>query len=354
MPINENLITLEVLNNTLMREVWPQVNVVSEPKMGKVRTVYDIGDDQLIMISSDNLSTHDVVHRRQVYAKGENLDAISSYYFDRTRQIVPNHYIKTLAPNAWLVEKAEPILIEMVFRQYITGSLWRAYKKANGPSEGMTFCGIPIEHGYSKNEKLEKLIFTPTAKGQAKDFNIPEFSHLDPEEDDPKVTVDIIRNNYKAFGLRDPEDLNQLVSRALFLYQNIHSHLEDRGYLLADAKWEFGYLPDGSIGLIDECVTPDAARIWSVLDYKFDEEKNEFTIVQEDKQHFRDHIESLGLQNDKTSLANYWMPDGVIKEGVVKYCNIRETITGTLPEITTVPRKQVILEALDDIGILNG
>ena len=84
MPIDEKLITKEVLNNTLVREVYSELRVVAEPKMGKVRTVYDLGDERMIMISSDNLSTHDVVHKRQVYGKGENLDAISGYYFETT------------------------------------------------------------------------------------------------------------------------------------------------------------------------------------------------------------------------------------------------------------------------------
>ncbi len=354
MPIDEKLITGEVLNNTLAREVYPEIKVVSEPKMGKVRTVYDLGDDRIIMISSDNLSTHDVVHKRQVYGKGENLDAISGYYFETTKHIVPNHLIETLAPNVWLVQKARPILVEMVFRKYLTGSGWRDYIKNNGPSDGSEFCGVDLRSGYRKNEMLDEVIFTPTGKGLAGDFNIQEFKGMDPEIDDPKITIDIIKKNYKIFGLRKPEDLDYVIEKAFALYSFIHKDLGNKGHLLADTKWEFGYMPGGSISLIDECVTPDSSRFWKAKDYLFNPEKNEFTIVQDDKQHFRDYVEILGLETveRKEKLAAHIMDDEVLRQGVVKYCNIREEIAGTLPVITTEPRKDAVLAILDDGGFL--
>lgn len=354
MPIDEKLITKEVLNNTLAREVYPEVKVVSEPKMGKVRTVYDLGDERMIMISSDNLSTHDVVHKRRVYGKGENLDAISRYYFETTKHIVPNHLIETLAPNVWLVQKARPILVEMVFRKYLTGSGWRDYKKNNGPAAGSEFCGVELRPGYRKNEILDEVIFTPTGKGIAGDFNIPEFKGMDPEIDDPKITIDIIRRNYKKFGLEKPEDLDYVMEKAFALYKFIHKDLEGKGHLLADTKWEFGYMPDGSIALIDECVTPDSSRFWKGGNYAFNPAKNKFTVVQDDKQHFRDYVEGLGLQavERKAELAAHMMDDEVLRQGVVKYCNIRETIAGTLPVITTDPGKDAVLAALSNAGFL--
>ncbi len=354
MPIDKRLITREVLNNTLAREVYSEVEVVAEPKMGKVRTVYDLEDERMIMISSDNLSTHDVVHKRQVYGKGANLDAISEYYFKATEHIVPNHLIETLAPNVWLVQRAEPILVEMVFRKYLTGSGWRDYSKKNGPEKGSEFCGVELRPGYRRNEILDEVIFTPTGKGIAGDFNIPEFQGLDPEIDDPNITIDIIRTNYKIFGLRKPEDLDYVMEKAFALYNFIHEDLEKKGHLLADTKWEFGYMPDGGIALIDECVTPDSSRFWKANDYLFNPEKNEFTIVQDDKQHFRDYVEKLGLQTAdmKAELAAHVMDDEVLKQGVVKYCNIREEIAGTLPVITTYPRKEAVLSALSDAGFL--
>ncbi len=352
MPVNRELIVREVLENTLGREIWPEVRVQSPSKMGKVRTVYDVGDNKLILVSSDNLSTHDVVHARQVYGKGENLNAISSYYFYHTAGIIPNHFIRTLGPNTWLTQKAKPILVEMVFRKYLTGSGWNAYKEANGPEKGTRFCGVWLRQGYRKNEALEEVIFTPTAKGKVKDFPIPEFREMDSEEDDPKLTLDIIRLNYKAFGLRRQEDIDFLQQAAFRLYEFIHADLRGKGHLLADTKWEFGYLPDGRIALIDECVTPDSSRFWSVSHYQFDRQKNEFTVVQEDKQHFRDHIESLVLHRDKVALASYHMPDEVLIEGIVKYGDIREAITGTSMKITTKPRKEAVLEALAEEGFL--
>src|SRR3989338_6850953 len=111
MPIDKKLITPKIMNNTLKREVYPEIDVRTPPKMGKVRTVYDVAVNQLLMVSSDNLSTHDVVHKRQVYAKGENLDAISSYFFEKTKHIIRNHFVDNIAPNTWRVLKAKPILV---------------------------------------------------------------------------------------------------------------------------------------------------------------------------------------------------------------------------------------------------
>jgi len=352
--MDESVITSEVLENTLKREVFPEVKVISPPKTGKVRTVYDVGDDKLVLVSSDNLSTHDVVHKRQVYGKGDNLDAISSYYFDITRSIIPNHLIKTLGPNTWLAHKASPILVEMVFRKYLTGSAWNDYLKADDPNKGREFCGVWLRPGYRKNEILEEVIFTPTAKGQVKDFPIPEFIKLNLNDDDPKLTLDIIRKNYRIFGLRKSDDIDFLEETALKLYNTIHTDLQTKGHLLADTKWEFGYLPDGRIALIDECVTPDSSRFWSVADYQFNPEKSEFTIIQADKQPFRDYIQKLGLHtpDKKRELAEHWMSDDVLKAGIIRYGNIREAITGTPMEITTKPRKQDVLEALASAGFL--
>ena len=350
--IDENLITQEVLDNTLKKEIYHEVKVISDSKMGKVRIVYDVSSDKLIMMASDDLSTHNIVHRRQVYGKGENLNAISSHYFGQTGHIIPNHFIKNLAPNTWLVQKADPILIEMIYRQYLTGSGWKAYVGENGPEQGMKFCGVNLRPGYRKNEKLDELIFTPTTKGLVKNFPISEFEDVDKNEDDYPITVDIIRRNYKMFGLRRSEDIDIIMEAGLELYSFIHSDLESRGQLLADTKWEFGYFPDGTIGLIDECVTPDSSRFWGKRKYVFNPDKNEFVAVQEDKQPFRNYIEDLGIDRNKTELAKHWMDDKVLRDGVIRYCNIRETITGTQTEITTEPRKEVILEALASEGYL--
>jgi len=352
MPINEKLIKSEILNNTLKREIWPEIKIVSQPKMGKVRSVYDIGDGTMLMVSSDNLSTHDIVHRRQVYAKGENLDAISSYYFEQTKYIIRNHFLKTVAPNTWLVEKTHPMLVEMVFRKYLTGSGWKSYKEADGPKKGMEFCGVKLRPGYRENERLDEVIFTPTGKGQVKNFDIPEFRGLNTEDDDPKLTLEVIRKNYKTFGFRRPEDIDCVIDASFNLYSFINSDLESRGTLLADTKWEFGYLPDGRIRLIDECVTPDSSRFWKKENYVFDSATNKFLIVQEDKQPFRDYIEKLGLHKDKETLAKHWMADDVLKAGVIRYCNIREKITGTLPVITPKLKKEIILEVLGNAGYL--
>jgi phosphoribosylaminoimidazole-succinocarboxamide synthase len=355
MPINPELITPEVMNNTIKREIYPEIQVVAPPKNGKVRTVYDTGDENLVLLTSDNISTHDVVHKRQVYAKGDNLNAISAFYFNETSHIIANHLVDAIAPNTWLAWKAKPILVEMVFRKYLTGSGWDTYKKNNGPEEGMLFCGASFRPGYRKNEMLDDIAFTPTAKGQVKDFDIPEFAEMRrkiPEADDPKIDVDIIRRNYKAFGLRQPEHLDQIIESGFRLYRFIAADLEKKGHLLADTKWEFGYLQDGTIALIDECVTPDSSRFWKKADYVFVPEEKAFRIVQDDKQHFRDHVESLGLHKDKKALAEYWMPDEIMGPGIVKYCNIREAITGTQAEISARNRKEEILDKLASAGYL--
>jgi phosphoribosylaminoimidazole-succinocarboxamide synthase len=360
MPLDEALLTPEVLNNTLARQVFPEVRIVpgTAPKMGKVRTVYDIGKkgggDLLLMVSSDNLSTHDVVHKRRVYGKGGNLDEISSHFFELAWEALhlSNHYIETVGPNAWIVQKAQPILVEMVLRACLTGSGWKAYEKADGPRTGMDFCGVHLRPGYHKNERLDQVIVTPTAKGQVKDFPTLKFPGLGSEDDDPPVTLDMIRNNYQAFGLREQEDLDIIVDDARRLYDFISKKLAATGNLLADTKWEFGYLSDGTIALIDECVTPDSSRFWSLEHYKYDPEKGLFIAVQHDKQPFRDHIEELGLHKDKARLAAYEMPYEEIRKGVIRYGDMREAITGTKMLITTDPVRERVIAALDKRGML--
>jgi len=348
-------ITNEIMENTLKKEVFSEIKTKSPTKLGKVRSVYDIAIERLLMMASDNCSVYDVILKRQVYGKGENLNAISSNYFDKTKHIIGNHFLETVAPNTWLTTKAQPILVEMVLRKYLTGSAWKSYKSENGPEKGMNFCGVELREGYRENEILDDVIFTPTAKGQVKDFDIPPFQGLDPEEDDPKITIDMILKNHETFGLRKKEDLEILMNAGFKLYEFIHSDLESKGHRLADTKWEFGYAPDGSIILIDECVTPDSSRFWDDGKYKFSDEQNKFLINQKDKQHFRDDAKRLGLdaKDKKAELAEHHVSDEVMREGIKIYCDVRQKITGINLKISTTPVKEEILDKLNERGYLN-
>jgi len=200
---------------------------------------------------------------------------------------------------------------------------------------------------------LDEIIFTPTTKRPVRDFQIPEFKDIDQEKEDLQITMNTIKNNYEAFGLRKKEDIDTLVDAGFELYDFINADLESKGFLLADTKWEFGYFSDGTLGLIDGCVTSDSSRFWNKKEYKFDSNKNEFSILQGDKQPFRDYIERLGLHENKAALAEHWIDDQVIREGVIRYCNMRKIITGTQTNITAHPKKRLILETLRNKSYLN-
>ena len=277
-------------------------------RRGKVRDIYEAGDD-LLMIATDRISAFDYVLGSGIPDKGKILTQLSAFWFDATRHIVPNHIITTdvrqypaqLQPHAdvlggrsMLVQRTEPVPIEFVARGYLSGSGWKDYL-ATG-----RVCGIPLPTGLLESDRLPEPIFTPATKAQSgHDINITE------DDAARLVGADVVAR-LKAVTLR--------------LYAFGVAHAESRGIILADTKFEFGRLPDGSFILIDEVMTPDSSRYWPHDSYEPGRPQPSF-----DKQFVRDYLEQIRWNKQPPVPA---LPDDVVWRTREKYAEAFRRLTG--------------------------
>jgi phosphoribosylaminoimidazole-succinocarboxamide synthase len=261
-------------------------------KRGKVRDVYAV-DDKLLIVSTDRISAFDVVLPNGVPHKGEALNRLSVYWFDHTKNIIPNHILETVDPRTVLVKKTEPIKIEFVIRGYLYGSAWEKYK------QGKPICGIELPSGLKKAEKLPEPILTPTTKA-------------DVGHDIEMTKNDVVRIVGKGMT-------KQIDDTCLKIYEKTSKRAEAKGIIVADTKVEFG-LYEGDLLLIDELFTPDSSRFWS--SEKYEVGKDQFSF---DKQYVRDYLESLNW-NKQPPAPN--LPDYVILETSKKYIEAFERLTG--------------------------
>lgn len=273
---------------------------------GKVRDVYDLGD-RILMIATDRISVFDVVLPTLVPYKGVILTQLSNFWFNQTRNIIKNHVIvddfdsmppdvrkfPELRGRSVLVKKAEPLMVECVVRGYITGSAWSAYKK------GESICGITLPGGLVESDKLPEPLFTPTSKATT--------GH------DEAITESQMR---EQFGV---EMTDALKDASLKIYNFAEKEARKKGIIIADTKFEFGFL-DGDIILIDELLTPDSSRFWPADSYKPGGPQKSF-----DKQFVRDFMTSIGW--DKNPPAPN-VREEVVKETTKKYIEAYEKITG--------------------------
>jgi len=269
---------------------------------GKVREIYDSGPDRLLMVASDRISTYDVVHPNPIPDKGKVLTGLSVFWFDRTKDICPNHLVSfTDVPDeargrGLLVERLEMIPIECVARGYITGSGWKDYRASGA------VCGIELPEGLQESEKLPEPIFTPATKAELGDHD---------------ENVDFDR---AAEILGDRELLEELRRLTLAIYAAAADHARERGVILADTKFEFGRRADGTIVLGDEVLTPDSSRFWPVDGYEPGHGQPSF-----DKQYVRDWAAGSGW--DKSPPAPQ-LPDDVVARTRDLYIDAYERITG--------------------------
>ncbi len=268
---------------------------------GKVRDIYDAGD-HLLMVATDRISTYDVVHPTPVPDKGKVLTGISAFWFEKTRDIVPNHVVSfTEVPDevrgrAMLVERLEMFPVECVVRGYITGSGWKDYQATGA------ICGIDLPGGLQESEKLPEPIFTPATKADVGDHD---------------ENVDFDR---AAVILGDRALLEQLRDLSIAVYARAAEHALSRGIILADTKFEFGRGKNGQIVLGDEVLTPDSSRFWPADGYEPGHGQPSF-----DKQYVRDWATQSGW--DKTPPAPA-LPDEVIARTRALYLEAYERITG--------------------------
>jgi phosphoribosylaminoimidazole-succinocarboxamide synthase len=262
---------------------------------GKVREIYELGDDRLVLVASDRISTFDVVLPTEIPDKGRVLTGLSGFWFARTREIVPNHLV-ALRPDGRSTEarRLAMLPIECVVRGYLAGSGWKDYLDSG------EVCGHGLPPGLRESERLPAPIFTPATKAK--------------EGHDENIDRD------QAAELVGYELLVEAERVSIALYEHAAAHAAERGILIADTKFELGLDQDGVLTLGDEALTPDSSRFWPVDEYQSGRGQPSF-----DKQFVRDYCESLGW--DKTPPGPE-LPQTVVDGTRARYVEAFERLTG--------------------------
>ena len=267
---------------------------------GKVRDIYEVDADHLLIVTTDRLSAFDVVLSQPIPGKGEVLTRVSNFWFRRTRDLVPNHLSQialaevvpdadqraALGDRAIIVKRLKPLPVEAIVRGYLIGSGWKDYQKTGA------VCGISLPPGLQLADKLPEAIYTPSTKATigTHDENI-DFSK----------TVDLLGEDL-ATGVRD---------RSLRIYTECAAYALERGIIIADTKFEFGLDDSGTLHLIDEVLTPDSSRFWPADQYRPGISPPSF-----DKQYVRDFLENLDWDKKPPAPA---LPEEVIRRTAEKY-----------------------------------
>jgi phosphoribosylaminoimidazole-succinocarboxamide synthase len=269
---------------------------------GKVRDIYAVGEDRLLLVASDRISTYDVVHPTPIPDKGKVLTGLTAFWLDRLGGVCANHLVSytevppEFAGRAMLVERLEMVPVECVVRGYITGSGWKDYQATGA------VCGIDLPAGLSESEQLPEPIFTPATKAELGDHD---------ENVDFERAAEIVG---------DRPLLEELRRLSIEIYRRGAEHARERGIILADTKFEFGRRADGTIVLGDEVLTPDSSRFWPADGYEPGHGQPSF-----DKQYVRDWASGSGW--DKRPPAPE-LPDEVVEGTRARYVEAYERIAG--------------------------
>jgi phosphoribosylaminoimidazole-succinocarboxamide synthase len=271
---------------------------------GKVRDLYEIDDKRMLMVATDRLSAFDVILNEPIPEKGKILTAISNFWFDKLKDLVPNHFtgdkVEDIVPAAELhlvegravvAKRLKPVAVEAIVRGYIVGSGWKEYQKSG------TVCGIQLPAGLKEAAKLPQPIFTPSTKAAVGDHD----ENISFEQCEAIIGAEL------AAKVRDT---------SIALYSAAVEYAATRGIIIADTKFEFGLDKDGTLTLMDEALTPDSSRFWPADSYA--EGKNPPSF---DKQFVRDWLESTGWNKEPPAPA---VPADVAQKTADKY---REALT---------------------------
>ena len=283
----------------------------SPVKEGKVREIYDIGDS-LIMYATDRISAFDVILKNKVTNKGRVLTQMSCFWFDYTKDVIPNHMLSVdvndmpaffrteeFRGRSMLCRKLTMIPVECIVRGYITGSGWESYKK-NG-----TVCGIQLPEGLKECDKLPEPIYTPSTKAEIGDHD---------ENISYEKSIEVLE---KAFPGHGEEYAKKIKDATIALYVKCADYARTRGIIIADTKFEFGLNEDGEVILADEMLTPDSSRFWPVEGYEPGHSQPSF-----DKQFVRDWLKA-------NPDSDYNLPQEVIDKTIAKYLEAYRLLTGT-------------------------
>ena len=279
-------------------------------KEGKVREVYDNGDS-IIMVATDRISAFDVILKNKIVDKGAILTQMSKFWFDYTKDIVPNHMISVDTKDmpeffqtpeyegkSMMVKKLNMLPIECIVRGYITGSGWASYKE-NG-----TVCGIKLPEGLVESEKLPEPIYTPSTKAEI---------GLHDENISFEQSVEVLEKEFPGKGL---EYATKIKDATIALYKKCADYALTKGIIIADTKFEFGLDEDGNGVLADEMLTPDSSRFWPLDGYQAGQGQPSF-----DKQFVRDWLKA-------NPDSDYLLPQEVIDKTIAKYKEAYEMLTG--------------------------
>ena len=322
---------------------------------------YDVAADTplAIMVISDRISAFDAIWHGEggmngVPGKGAALNAISNHWFKLFREngLADSHILEIPHPFVWIVQKAKPVKIEAIARQYITGSMWRAYAKGE-----RQFCGIRLPDGLEKDQKLDELLITPSTKGILKD--IPGV----PEADDVNVTRKNIEDNYEAFAFRNKNDIDLYEKLLKEGFDLISNELAKLDQMFVDTKFEFGYVTgkDGNEKLIymDEVGTPDSSRIWDGSAFR-----ENGKVVENSKEGFRqfllNHFEDSDIllnkdrMDERQALArDNALPTEALMNLSKTYTDIAEKITGQKIELSDNPKAEITQILKDEFNLVD-
>ncbi|MBK9208648.1 MAG: phosphoribosylaminoimidazolesuccinocarboxamide synthase [Anaerolineales bacterium] len=322
-----------ISKNELLQRIPQALNETNLPlggkQSGKVRDWYDLPDGQRLIVTTDRLSAFDRV-LAQVPYKGQVLNQLSAWWFEQTKDIIPNHLISMPDPNVSIVRVAEPILVEVIVRGYITGvtstALWYRYSLGEREIYGYTF-----PDGLQKNSALPEPIITPTTKGG-------ETGH-----DERLTCAEVVEK-----GLLDEKTWNQVQTAALAIFKRGQELAHKAGLILVDTKYEFGIASDGSVVLIDEVHTPDSSRFWKADTYEArfaaGEDAENF-----DKEFVRIAYAGKGYRGDGEIPA---MSAELWAAASERYITIYEMLTGETFVPGEYPVQERLVENLKKAGVI--
>ena len=278
-------------------------------KEGKVREIYDIGDS-LILVASDRISAFDVILKNLIVGKGTVLTKMSKFWFDLTKDVVPNHMLsvdtkdmpeffqnENFEGRSMMCKKLKMLPVECIVRGYITGSGWSSYQKTG------EVCGIKLKAGLKESQKLSEPIYTPSTKA--------EIGNHD-ENISFEQSIDVIERDFPGHGREYAEKIKDCT---IALYKKCADYALERGIIIADTKFEFGVNENGNIVIGDEMLTPDSSRFWPAEGYEAGKSQPSF-----DKQFVRDWLKA-------NPDSDYLLPQDVIDKTISKYQEAFDKLT---------------------------
>ena len=321
---------------------------------------YDVAADSelAVMVISDRISAFECLWRSEsglegVPGKGAALNAISNHWFKLFREqgLADSHILDIPHPLVWIVQKARPIMIEAIARQYITGSMWRAYSKGE-----RDFCGITLPDGLSKDQKLEQLLITPSTKGIIR--GIPEV----PEQDDVNISRQNLEDHFAAFQFNRPDDIDLYEKLLSEGFNTIAEALANLDQIFVDTKFEFGYVKDANgdekLIYMDEVGTPDSSRIWDGEQYRAGRviENSKEVFRQLLLSHFPDPdilVNKDRFEERKALAKNNALPDCIIETVSKTYIGIAEKIIGGKIHVSNDPKVEIISVLKDQFNLID-